>query len=60
VVCLGEFNDGELVRLPCCEHPFHAPCIDTWLRLARCASDDVFLLLRDVNLSKSQDSFCTV
>uniref|UniRef100_A0ACD5XSV0 Uncharacterized protein n=1 Tax=Avena sativa TaxID=4498 RepID=A0ACD5XSV0_AVESA len=32
-VCLGEFNDGELVRLlPRCTHPFHAPCIDTWLR----------------------------
>ncbi|XP_062199288.1 E3 ubiquitin-protein ligase Os04g0590900-like [Phragmites australis] len=32
-VCLGEFGDGELVRLlPRCAHPFHAPCIDTWLR----------------------------
>jgi hypothetical protein len=32
-VCLGEFTDGELVRLlPRCAHPFHAPCIDTWLR----------------------------
>uniref|UniRef100_A0A0E0ET27 RING-type E3 ubiquitin transferase n=1 Tax=Oryza meridionalis TaxID=40149 RepID=A0A0E0ET27_9ORYZ len=32
-VCLGEFRDGELVRLlPRCSHPFHAPCIDTWLR----------------------------
>ncbi|WVZ65269.1 hypothetical protein U9M48_014664 [Paspalum notatum var. saurae] len=32
-VCLGEFSDGELVRLlPRCAHPFHAPCIDTWLR----------------------------
>jgi hypothetical protein len=32
-VCLGEFTDGELVRLlPRCSHPFHAPCIDTWLR----------------------------
>ncbi|XP_006661334.2 E3 ubiquitin-protein ligase RING1-like [Oryza brachyantha] len=32
-VCLGEFRDGELVRLlPRCAHPFHAPCIDTWLR----------------------------
>lgn len=32
-VCLGEFSDGELVRLlPRCSHPFHAPCIDTWLR----------------------------
>ncbi|GJM98544.1 hypothetical protein PR202_ga15568 [Eleusine coracana subsp. coracana] len=32
-VCLGEFSDGELVRLlPRCAHPFHASCIDTWLR----------------------------
>ncbi|KAE8788287.1 RING-H2 finger protein ATL52 [Hordeum vulgare] len=32
-VCLGEFNDGELVRLlPKCGHAFHVPCIDTWLR----------------------------
>ncbi|VAI33280.1 unnamed protein product [Triticum turgidum subsp. durum] len=32
-VCLGEFSNGELVRLlPRCSHPFHAPCIDTWLR----------------------------
>lgn len=32
-VCLGEFYDGELVRLlPKCSHAFHLPCIDTWLR----------------------------
>ncbi|OAY76003.1 RING-H2 finger protein ATL52 [Ananas comosus] len=32
-VCLGEFRDGELVRLlPKCAHPFHLSCIDTWLR----------------------------
>ncbi|XP_066348283.1 E3 ubiquitin-protein ligase Os04g0590900-like [Miscanthus floridulus] len=32
-VCLGEFQDGELVRLlPKCAHAFHVPCIDTWLR----------------------------
>ncbi|KAM0822141.1 hypothetical protein ACQ4PT_071696 [Festuca glaucescens] len=32
-VCLGEFSDGELVRLlPKCGHAFHVPCIDTWLR----------------------------
>jgi hypothetical protein len=32
-VCFGEFSDWELVRLlPRCTHPFHAPCIDTWLR----------------------------
>ncbi|KAK8954655.1 E3 ubiquitin-protein ligase RING1 [Platanthera zijinensis] len=32
-VCLGEFHDGELVRLlPKCSHTFHLPCIDIWLR----------------------------
>ncbi|KAL0908612.1 hypothetical protein M5K25_023115 [Dendrobium thyrsiflorum] len=32
-VCLGEFHDGELVRLlPACDHAFHVSCIDTWLR----------------------------
>jgi hypothetical protein len=32
-VCLGEFQDGELLRLlPKCAHAFHVECIDTWLR----------------------------
>ncbi|RZS01694.1 hypothetical protein BHM03_00031600 [Ensete ventricosum] len=32
-VCLGEFHDGERVRLlPKCGHAFHVSCIDTWLR----------------------------
>jgi Ring finger domain len=32
-VCLGDFQDGDLVRLlPKCGHAFHVPCIDTWLR----------------------------
>jgi type II secretory pathway component PulM len=32
-VCLGEFLDGELLRLlPRCGHAFHVPCIGTWLR----------------------------
>lgn len=31
-VCLGEFEVGEELRiLPKCNHPFHIPCIDTWL-----------------------------
>ncbi|XP_073282166.1 RING-H2 finger protein ATL74-like [Primulina huaijiensis] len=31
-ICLGEFMDGERVRvLPKCGHGFHVGCIDTWL-----------------------------
>ncbi|KQK00839.1 E3 ubiquitin-protein ligase Os04g0590900 [Brachypodium distachyon] len=32
-VCLGEFRDGESLRLlPKCSHAFHLPCIDPWLK----------------------------
>uniref|UniRef100_J3M0W4 RING-type E3 ubiquitin transferase n=1 Tax=Oryza brachyantha TaxID=4533 RepID=J3M0W4_ORYBR len=32
-VCLGEFRDGESLRLlPSCSHAFHQQCIDTWLK----------------------------
>ncbi|KAL5216709.1 hypothetical protein ABZP36_008110 [Zizania latifolia] len=32
-VCLGEFRDGESIRLlPKCRHAFHQQCIDTWLK----------------------------
>ncbi|XP_076940527.1 RING-H2 finger protein ATL54-like [Bidens hawaiensis] len=32
-VCLSEFQDDETLRLlPKCNHAFHVPCIDTWLR----------------------------
>jgi E3 ubiquitin-protein ligase ATL10/75/76/77/78 len=31
-ICLGEFVDGERVRLlPRCHHGFHVECIDMWL-----------------------------
>ncbi|KAK1270084.1 RING-H2 finger protein ATL74 [Acorus gramineus] len=31
-ICLGEFKEGEKVRvLPECNHGFHVGCIDTWL-----------------------------
>ncbi|MBA0771581.1 hypothetical protein Gotri_007075, partial [Gossypium trilobum] len=32
-VCLTEFEEDETLRLlPKCNHAFHVPCIDTWLR----------------------------
>lgn len=32
VVCLAELEDGEEARfLPCCNHGFHAQCVDAWL-----------------------------
>ncbi|KAJ0244551.1 RING-H2 finger protein ATL51 [Hirschfeldia incana] len=32
-VCLSEFQENERLRLlPECNHAFHVPCIDTWLK----------------------------
>lgn len=32
-VCLNEFQEDETLRLlPKCNHAFHLPCVDTWLR----------------------------
>ncbi|XP_020207921.1 RING-H2 finger protein ATL54 [Cajanus cajan] len=32
-VCLNEFQEEDTLRLlPKCNHAFHVPCIDTWLR----------------------------
>jgi hypothetical protein len=46
-ICLGEFEDGEKVRvLPRCGHEFHVPCVDTWL-----ASRDSCPTCRDSVLS---------
>jgi hypothetical protein len=45
-VCLEPFEpDDRCRRLPRCEHIFHAPCVDSWLRKSRlcpvCRADAV-------------------
>ncbi|KAG6498527.1 E3 ubiquitin-protein ligase RING1-like [Zingiber officinale] len=66
-VCLGEFCDGERVRLlPKCGHAFHVPCIDTWLRahvncpLCRAhivdSQGEPALAFPDLSISNSRDS----
>lgn len=33
-ICLGDYEDGEAVRLlPVCRHVFHRSCIDRWLTI---------------------------
>ncbi|XBI08841.1 E3 ubiquitin-protein ligase ATL41-like [Aegilops tauschii subsp. strangulata] len=36
-VCLEAFESGDRCRrLPRCEHSFHAPCVDSWLKKSQC------------------------
>lgn len=30
-ICLGDFEDGEMIRFLACLHRFHQDCIDAWL-----------------------------
>ncbi|XP_055814833.1 RING-H2 finger protein ATL54-like [Solanum dulcamara] len=48
-VCLSEFQEDETLRiLPKCNHAFHIPCIDTWLKshtnCPMCRSDIVITI----------------
>jgi Na+-transporting methylmalonyl-CoA/oxaloacetate decarboxylase gamma subunit len=50
-VCLEAFQAGDRCRvLPGCEHGFHAPCVDSWLRRSRacpiCRAEVVVIRLR--------------
>ncbi|GJN26585.1 hypothetical protein PR202_gb14527 [Eleusine coracana subsp. coracana] len=52
-VCLGEFRDGESLRLlPKCSHAFHQQCIDKWLKshsnCPLCRSNITFLTMGTV------------
>ncbi|GBG70038.1 hypothetical protein CBR_g4866 [Chara braunii] len=32
-ICLGRYTEGVELRLLPCEHHFHVPCVDTWLKI---------------------------
>lgn len=54
-VCLSEFEENENLRLlPKCNHAFHLPCIDTWLK-----SHSTCPLCRS-NISFTRDSNPTI
>lgn len=58
-VCLSEFQENESLRLlPKCDHAFHLPCIDTWLRTHSncplCRASVVSLGHPSPNVSRSQ------
>ncbi|KAI4382293.1 hypothetical protein MLD38_008274 [Melastoma candidum] len=53
-ICLGELEEEERVKvMPCCEHVFHAECIDRWLR-----SNGSCPVCRDTQLTSSAIEPC--
>lgn len=52
-VCLSEFKENESLRLlPKCNHAFHLPCIDTWLK----SHSSCPLCRSNINIIASTDS----
>lgn len=57
-VCLNEFQEDETLRLlPKCNHAFHIPCIDTWLRShTNCPNCRAGIVVSTANLQSSSQS----
>ncbi|XP_027112809.1 uncharacterized protein [Coffea arabica] len=57
-VCLNEFQEDETLRLlPKCNHAFHIPCIDTWLRShTNCPNCRAGIVMSTANLQSSLQS----
>lgn len=50
-VCLSEFEENESLRLlPKCNHAFHVPCIDTWLK----SNSSCPLCRSNINIANAQ------
>lgn len=57
-VCLNEFQEDETLRLlPKCNHAFHIPCIDTWLRShTNCPNCRAGIVMSTANIQSSEQS----
>ncbi|KAL0410001.1 UNVERIFIED_CONTAM: RING-H2 finger protein ATL1 [Sesamum latifolium] len=61
VVCLGELEDDDLVRLlPNCSHAFHLPCIDRWFAgHASCPVCRSSIVVEEINVVPCPESHRT-
>ena len=56
-VCLNEFREDDTLRLlPKCNHAFHIPCIDTWLRSHTNCPICRANIVRETQISTSTDT----
>lgn len=55
-ICLGDYEDKEILRLLPCGHCFHAECVDAWLQINRvcpiCKVDVYDLLVQEEKRKK--------